>query len=129
MTPRSSGTVPGDTSILARRRDLALEHWDAAEDLALNENGSSSILSLYILAGVAASDAICCAKLGEYSKSPNHADAVAVLRRADPRLTTSLQRLLSHKTEANYGVERLSTTRVAEARAAASRLVEAARLL
>lgn len=129
MTPRRSGASPGDASVAAHRRRLALEHWAAAEDLALNENGASSIVSLYILAGIAAADAICCAKLGEYSRSQNHADAVAVLRRADPGLAPSLQRLLTRKTEANYGIEPLSATRVNESRSAASRLVEAARLL
>lgn len=129
MTPRTSTTVAGDAKIAAHRRRLALEHWDAAEDLALNGNGANSIVSLYIFAGIAASDAICCARLGEYSRSSNHADAVAVLRRADRRLAPSLQRLLTLKAEANYGVESLSTTRVADARTATSRLVEAARLL
>lgn len=129
MTPRKirlASAAPGEKTA---RRARAIEFWRSAEDLAHLDGDGNSIVSLYVLAGIAASDAICCAKLGEYSQSENHADALAVLKRASPELTGSLQRLLSRKTEWAYGGAAVSSSRVAEARAAASRLVEAARLV
>ena len=91
------------------------------------DGDGNSIVSLYVLAGVAASDAICGARLGEYAQGENHADALAVLKRADPTLVASLQRLLSRKTEWAYGGAGVSASRIESARTAATRLVEAAR--
>ncbi len=111
------------------RRERALEFWRSAEDLRALDGDGNSIVSLYVLAGVAAADAICCARLGEYSQGENHSDALGVLRRAAPDLTPSLQRLLSRKTEWAYGGATVSGARLEAARVAATRLVEAARLV
>jgi hypothetical protein len=108
--------------ITRERRTRAIEFWQSAEDLRDLDGDGNSIVSLYVLAGVAASDAICGARLGEYAQGENHADALAVLKRADPT-----QRLLSRKTEWAYGGAGVSASRIESARAAATRLVETAR--
>lgn len=129
MTPRSSRTVRADAKDAALRRARAIDFWQSAEDLSELGGDPNSMASLYILAGIAASDAICASKLGEHSIGENHADALAVLRRADPSLVASLQRLLSRKTEAGYGGAAVSTQRLAELRRAAERLVQAAQFV
>jgi len=129
VTPRSNRFATGTAAVKADRRARAIEFWRSAEDLFELDGDGNSIVSLYVLAGIAASDALCCAKVGQYSQSENHADALAVLRRAAPELTASLQRLLSRKTEWAYGGSAVSASRIAEARAAATKLVDAARLV
>lgn len=111
------------------RRTRAIEFWQSAEDLREFDGDGNSIVSLFVLAGIAASDAICGARLGEYAQGESHADALAVLKRADPTLVASLQRLLSRKTEWAYGGAGVSAARIETARAAATKLVEAARLI
>ncbi|WES62831.1 hypothetical protein P0L94_10200 [Microbacter sp. GSS18] len=127
MTPRASRTAPCSAAERDGRRARAEEFWQSAEDLRELDEGSNAVLSLYVLAGIAASDVVCCARLGEYSRSENHADAIDLLRRADRSLVPALQRLLSRKSESAYGVAPISATRVTEARNAADKLVRAAR--
>jgi hypothetical protein len=55
-----------------------------------------------IHAAIAAADAITCHALGERSNDGNHAAAVDLLRRVDPKLATSLKRALDRKTQAGY---------------------------
>lgn len=67
--------------------------------------------SLAILAGIAASDAACCAVLGRRSRSRNHVDAEVLLREIYPAgesAAKALRRLLSLKDKANYGIESVS---------------------
>lgn len=127
MSPRPGRVLRATAEITRERRTRAIEFWQSAEDLRDLDGDGNSIVSLYVLAGVAASDAICGARLGEYAQGENHADALAVLKRADPTLVASLQRLLSRKTEWPYGGAGVSASRIESARAAATRLVEAAR--
>lgn len=122
MSPRPGRVLRATAEITRERRTRAIEFWQSAEDLRDLDGDGNSIVSLYVLAGVAASDAICGARLGEYAQGENHADALAVLKRADPT-----QRLLSRKTEWAYGGAGVSASRIESARAAATRLVEAAR--
>ena len=112
MTPRGGRLIPGTATIARERRARAIEFWQSAEDLHDLDADGNSIVSLYILAGIAASDAICGARLGEYAQGENHADALAVLKRADPTLVASLQRLLSRKTEWAYGGAGISASRI-----------------
>ena len=63
--------------------------------------------SLAVLAGIAASDAACCAALGRRSRAQDHRDAEGTgLRevRGAEQAATNLRRLLSLKDEAQYGV-------------------------
>lgn len=129
MTPRGGRVLRATAETTRERRRRAIEFWRSAEDLRDLDGDGNSIVSLYVFAGIAASDAICGARLGEYAHGENHADALAVLKRADPTLVASLQRLLSRKTEWAYGGAGVSASRIETARTAATKLVEAARLV
>ena len=85
------------------------------------------IVTLYVHAGIAAADVVCCAKLGEYSNSANHSEAIALLEKADSSLSPALARLVGMKTAAGYGVSPMSAQRVSTARSAAEKLMVAAR--
>lgn len=66
---------------------------------------ASVAVSLAVLAGIAAADAACCAALGERSRSDDHHDAEAFLRRVEggEGAAKQLHQLLSFKDEAQYG--------------------------
>lgn len=72
-----------------------------------SEAASPSVAAaLAVLAGIAASDAACCVKLGERARGQAHAEAVAVLRTVVPHgqdMAKDLARLLASKDEAHYG--------------------------
>ena len=62
---------------------------------------------LAVLAGIAASDAICARRLGEIHRGESHRDAGQLLRSATPdgqRLASTLLKLLDIKDEAHYGL-------------------------
>ena len=68
-------------------------------------------VSVYILAGIAAADAICCRALGRHAQGDNHAEAVAMVRSVQPdggELALALGALLGMKTKAGYGQEPVS---------------------
>jgi len=69
---------------------------DEADDVA------DAFVTLAVHAGIAASDVICCARLGEYSRSERHDDAINLLKTADPVAAKSLRVLLGMKTFAGY---------------------------
>jgi hypothetical protein len=59
-----------------------------------------------IFAGIAASDAACCAKLGKYSRSQNHRDAAKLLASIElggRNASKDFELLVGKKDEANYG--------------------------
>ena len=59
-----------------------------------------------IFAGIAASDAACCARLGKYSRSQNHRDAAKLLASIElggQNASKDFELLISKKDEANYG--------------------------
>jgi hypothetical protein len=62
---------------------------------------------LSVLAGIAASDAICALRLGEIHRGESHREACDLLRGATPdgkRLASTLLKLLDIKDEAHYGL-------------------------
>jgi len=78
-------------------------------------NGPASLIAAAtnaIFAGIAASDAACCAKLGKYSRSQNHRDASKFLASIEPggrSAAKDFELLISKKDEANYGFNVSST--------------------
>jgi len=88
--------------------------------------------SLAVLAGIAASDAACCASLKRRARGPDHEEAVALVQSVSPggeQMARDLERLLSLKDDAQYGVLIVPTDKAESAVAWARRLVEAARQL
>lgn len=68
---------------------------------------ASPSAALAVLAGIAASDAACCASLGRRARGPGHREAATLVEQITPggkKAATSLRRLLSLKDEAHYGL-------------------------
>lgn len=102
-------------------------------DLVLDEHNRDEYLNvaagLAVLAGIAASDAICCARLRRRHRGDNHRDAADILRQATPDgsdLAKLLLRLLDLKDEAHYGVMVVASRKARDALRWAARLVERA---
>jgi hypothetical protein len=100
----------------ATRLTQARRFLDAAELVAteLGDAGNTSVAaSLAVLAGIAASDAACCARLGRRARSQDHHDAEALLGEIVPggrEAAKRLRRLLDLKDTAHYGVIYVSGT-------------------
>ncbi|MBU3701617.1 MAG: hypothetical protein FGM58_06195 [Acidimicrobiia bacterium] len=108
----------------------AEQFWSAA--LLLDEHADDSshvdaFISLSVLAGIAASDVVCCRRLGVHSTGRSHSDAVKLIRRADHRLEQPLRVLLGLKTASGYGSRVSATSDRLRARRAALALLDAAR--
>jgi hypothetical protein len=82
-----------------------------------------------VLAGIAASDAVCCAAFGERPRGQDHKEAIKVLQGVHPggkSMAADLRRLLAAKDTVHYGMK-LTTARTTETLIrATSRLCEKA---
>lgn len=101
--------------------------------LVLDEHDRDEYLNvsagLSILAGIAASDSICCARLHARHRGDEHRGASDLLRRATPdgpELAITLLRLLDLKDEAHYGVMVVAARKARDAHRWAARLVDRA---
>jgi hypothetical protein len=89
-----------------------------------------ALVSLYVLAGIAASDVICCKALGHFVQGDDHQQAVAELSKVTPggkQLGKDLRTLLAMKTRAGYAAPSVSAEDRKRAWRRAESLVEAAR--
>lgn len=95
-----------DSRTRAGRLAKATQFADVARDVHLLADGASDVadafVTLAVHAGIAAADVICCARLGRYSRSGNHHEAVTLLAKADKDATRHLQALLEMKDRAGY---------------------------
>lgn len=131
MTPRQPGrTQRCGQPQAATRLAHARKFFDAAEliasDIADNEANASVAASLAVLAGIAACDAACCARLGRRSRSQDHHDAEQLLAEIVPKgrdAAKDLRRLLDLKDAAQYGVIHVSTSELRSALRRARALV------
>lgn len=97
-------------------------------DLADEEEEIADVyVTLCVHAGIAASDAICCARLGQYARGEDHSEAVDLLSKADSSSAGHLRVLLGLKTKAGYSHARATAQEAKRAGRAATALVEAAR--
>src|SRR5215471_11588119 len=120
--PKPSRTSPCNPAEARARLRTAQAYLDVAGSV-LEERGRDEYLNvatgLAILAGIAASDAICGARLGYLHRGEDHRGAQDLLRTATPdgaKLATNLGRLLSLKDAAHYGVPMIVARKAAEAR-------------
>jgi hypothetical protein len=84
-------------------------------------------VTLCVHAGIAASDVICCALLGQHAAGEDHSQAVALLAKADGASAKHLRVLLAMKTKAGYSHARATPSDAKRAVRAAEALVETAR--
>jgi hypothetical protein len=84
---------------------------------------------LAVLAGIAAADALCAARLGRIHRGEDHRAAADLLRGAVPdgrKLAATFARLIDIKDEAHYGITIVSAQRARSAVRWAALLVERA---
>ena len=108
MTTRSR-TRPATPEDARVRFRAAGAYLDVA-DLVLDDDRAEMpgvAAALAVLAGIAASDAICARRLREIHRGDNHRDAADLLQTATPdgrRLAMTFLRLVDVKDEAHYGL-------------------------
>jgi hypothetical protein len=101
---RSAGAVEA-----RQRLRYAIAYLEIAE-LVLDDDRSEMpgvAAGLAVLAGIAASDAICARRLGEIHRGESHREASRLLRDATPdgkALAATLLKLLDIKDDAHYGL-------------------------
>jgi hypothetical protein len=129
-TARTVRCSPADARLRLR---TAQAYLDVATTV-LRERADEEYLNVTaddaILAGIAASDAICGLALGVVHRGDDHHGAEDLLRGAThdgQRLATTLRRLLSLKDAAHYGAPVVSMRKAADATKWAAQLVERAR--
>lgn len=130
MSPRPSArTQTCSDADATRRLGHARKFFEVAE-LVADEGDeleyASQAAALAVLAGIAASDAACCKSLGRRSRGQDHRAAVTLVEQVTPggkRAARSLNRLLSLKDEAQYGLFDVGGTDVRAALRQASELV------
>ena len=99
-----------------------LEHAQVA-----GSDAPDTCVSLAVLAGIAAADVICCARLAEHAAGNDHQHAVVLLKQANPAAATQLNRLLAQKSRAGYSDLPMTPRQAAQALRTADALVELAR--
>lgn len=80
--------------------------------------------SMSVLAGIAASDAICGHALKKCSQSENHAEAVVLLSTVSNSASRRLKALLSAKSTSEYGTSYVTSARTRELLSQAKRLCD-----
>ena len=107
----------------------------AAELVMRDETDTASpgvAAALAVLAGIAASDAACCARLRKRPRGHDHTEAVTVLRSVVPHgeaMAKDLGRLLAAKDESHYGVALVNRAKARRLVACARRMTELAALV
>jgi len=128
MSPTRVSVRPISRREGTARRRIAEKYLEVAE-IATTEDGAAInvAVGIAVLAGIAASDAICAAALGERYAGQDHAAAVQVLKRVDAQLARKLGRLVDMKPSSHYGDTLLTTRDRDRAIKAARELVQAAK--
>lgn len=114
-----------DSVVTAGRLSKAIEFFEGAEHLG--EEMPNAAGDLYVDAGIAASDVLCCVRLGVHSNTGNRSEAVALLKRADSGSERHLNTLLNFKNKAAYTHQDLISAELKKMNRAAEHLVEAAK--
>ncbi len=123
-------TNPCDAQVLAGRRAKAAQFAEAARSVRILADESDDVgdafVTLAVHAGIAASDVLCCVRLGEHAKTESHHDAVTLLEKADRDAAKHLRTLLGMKTRAGYSHTPVSSQEALRAERAMNALVDLA---
>lgn len=129
MATKDPRTTPCDASRRAGRLAKARQFIDAADTVATldDDNRFNDVLiTLYVHAGIAAADVICCSKLGKHARGESHDEAVRLLGRADATAAKHLGVLLKMKTRSGYSSLASTQNERTRAHRAAESLMSAA---
>lgn len=117
-----------------RTRLRTAEAYLEVADLVLAEERRSEMpgvaAALAVLAGIAASDAICACRLGQVHRGDDHRAAADLLQQATPdgkKIATTFARLIDLKDQAHYGITVVPAPTERQAVQWASRLTTRAR--
>jgi hypothetical protein len=129
MARQAPSTQPCGLREARVRREQARKFLEVAELVAgeVEIPASHSVsAALAVLAGIAASDAACCAALGRRPRGQDHRQAIPVLEQVEGgrKPAADLRRLLDLKDTAHYGLIYVSRQRLKSALDQASRLVK-----
>ena len=133
MAGATSRTQPCDRGDAVNRLAQAEAFLLAAELIADDENDEATpsvAASLAVLAGIAASDAACCARRGLRARGQSHAEAVELLSTVAPGgadMAKDLQRLLNRKDDSQDGLTVVPAAQATRMVSWAKRLLERAR--
>ena len=110
MSPRKHRTSLGGPVEGRRRLDIAEQYLTLAVMLAddSSDGAINACIGNCVLAGIAAADALCYARLGERYSGPDHDQAVDVLDRVSKEYGSALRSLIRLKTKSQYGDEWLT---------------------
>ena len=123
MTPRRRTCTKTDARA---RHTSALAFVDVADRLVAEHFDPDVVVTNAVHAGIAASDSLCCLRLGERSADQDHASAPKLLARVDKTLANELTRLLSFKSTAAYESRHVSRADAKASVRRARKIVEAA---
>ncbi len=127
MSPKKLPTKTAGTAEARARRKIAQKYFEVADVVATEDGAAINIcIGLAVLAGIAASDAICIAAIGERYSGHDHAGAADLISRVDASLGRRLRQLVDLKPGSHYGDALLSTADRKNALRSAQILVEAA---
>jgi hypothetical protein len=133
MARPKARTQPCDRSNSINRLAQADAFLVAAELILDDDTDEASpgvAASLAVLAGIAASDAVCCARLGARARGQAHQEAVDLLGTVAPHgaeMAKDLQRLLNRKDDSHYGLTFVSSVDARRMVGWAKRLIGRAR--
>jgi hypothetical protein len=132
MPQRSRTALCGVTEGRTRLRTAQAYLNVAASVLDERDSGEylNVVAALAVLAGIAASDAICCIRLGCRHRGDDHRGGAELLRTATPdggELAKALLKLLDLKDAAHYGVLVVASRKARDALRWSGRLVDRAR--
>jgi len=110
MSPKKHRTTPGGSAEARRRLAIAQQYLALAAVLAddPSDGAINACIGNCVLAGIAAADAICYARLGERYSGPDHDQAADVLDRVSKEYGSTLRSLTRLKTKSQYGDEWLT---------------------
>ena len=121
MTPagRTSSCSPSEARVRVEQARAFLEVAELVLDEADDGLATPQVAaSLAVLCGIAASDAVCCSRLGRRSRGQDHHQAVdllATVRPDGPAMAKDLRRLLEIKDQAHYAATMISAARAEQA--------------
>lgn len=129
-TSRTQGCDRGDALTRLAQAESFLLAAELIVDDSSDDATPSVAASLAVLAGIAASDAACCARRGLRARGQSHAEAVELLGTVAPGgadMAKDLQRLLNRKDDSQYGLTFVSAAEATRMVGWAKRLLERAR--
>ncbi|MFM8857100.1 MAG: hypothetical protein ACKOI2_07825 [Actinomycetota bacterium] len=133
---RPSTRLSDCTKAEARIRLQQAESFLFVASATLNEDNDLATpgvaAALAVLAGIAASDAACCARLGERSRGQDHRQAVQLLEKVSPNganMAKALRELLAIKDDSHYGSSLVSLSKAKLMVRRAKELIDSARFI